>query len=342
MARVQVGIFGGSGYGGSELLRILLFHPGVDVAFVAANKWVGRRVDEAHPNLRGLTDLTFSGFESSLQIEHLDCLFLGLPHGRSMELVPGLPEDLKIIDLAGDFRLRDGRIFEKYYGKAHPSLDLQKEFVYGFTEINRKALVKTRRVANPGCFATAVLIGLYPLISHSLTRGRIVADAKTGSSGSGATAVPGTHHPVRSSSFCAYKSFSHQHLPEIVQTLREVTSSWDGPLILQTHSAPMVRGIFASIYCVLDRPTTAEQIGEVFEAAYDGSGFIRLVSSPNVAWVKNSNFADVGWAVDGRDLIVFVALDNLMKGAAGQAVQNMNLMFGWSEETGLRSPGGHP
>jgi N-acetyl-gamma-glutamyl-phosphate reductase len=343
MERITVGIFGGSGYGGSELLRILLFHPHVDVRLVTANEHAGKRVDQAHPNLRRLTDLVFAETAVSDTLKELDVLFLALPHGQSLKLVPELPERVKVIDLGGDFRLNDAAEYEQHYGHPHTAFHLQREFVYGLTEINRSRIASAQRIANPGCFATAILLGLAPLVAGHLTEGKIIVDAKTGSSGSGAKPAANTHHPKRANSFFAYKAFAHQHLPEIAQTLRAVNPEWPDGLVFQAHSAPMVRGIFASIYATLRRPLALGHIDDLFKQYYRDCFFVRLVDgSPDVNWVKNTNFADIGWAVSGSDVIVFVAIDNLVKGAAGQAVQNMNLMFGLEEQTGLGFAGSHP
>lgn len=343
MAAIRIGILGGSGYGGSELLRILLFHPAARVCLITANEQAGKRVDAVHPNLRGLTDLAFHATTMEHDWNSLDLLFLALPHGRSLEIVPQLPETLPVIDLAGDFRLSDPDLFERYYGKPHPALDVQATFIYGLSEINRSAVAKARRVANPGCFATAVLLALAPLVRRDALTGKIIVNASTGSSGSGVKPSPTTHHPRRSSSFFAYKCFAHQHLPEMEQVLRDLNGGFDQRLIFQSHSAPLVRGIFASAYCELKQPMKGEDIGAIFSEFYDRSPFVRLVEgSPDVNWVKNTNFADLGWAVEGNDLIVFSAIDNLVKGAAGQAIQNMNLMFGLKEETGILFAGSHP
>ncbi|MBV9957600.1 MAG: N-acetyl-gamma-glutamyl-phosphate reductase, partial [Acidobacteria bacterium] len=194
--KVRVGIFGGSGYGGAELLRLLLPHPFVEIALVTANEHADKAVGEVHRNLYGLTELRFTKSPEDLsELEKLDCLFLALPHGQAMELVPRLPESLKVIDLSGDFRLRDGELFEQHYGRTHTSMDAQGDFVYGLTETNREAVKRARLIANPGCFATATLLGLAPLAAENLLAGRVVVDAKTGSSGSGAKAAANTHHP---------------------------------------------------------------------------------------------------------------------------------------------------
>jgi N-acetyl-gamma-glutamyl-phosphate reductase len=342
---VKVGILGGSGYGGSELLRILLFHPGVEISFVTANEHAGKRVAAAHPNLLKLTDLKFDSLEDLSKADDLDCVFLALPHGQAMEIVPRLPRSVKIIDLSGDFRLNDPDQFKYYYGREHAAMDAQREFVYGLTEVNRAHIKEARAIANPGCFATALELGLYPLVASGLIRGKVIADMKTGSSGSGAKPAAGTHHPKRANSFYAYKTFEHQHQPEVEQLLYTINPNWNetSSLVLQTHSLPTVRGIFASIYVTTNEPVGRKQIAELMEEYYGREFFIRLVDgSPDINWVKNTNFADISFATSGDTIIVFVAIDNLMKGMAGQAVQNMNLMFGIEERAGLLLAGTNP
>lgn len=346
--KIRVGIFGGSGYGGAELLRILLFHPHAEVLFVTANEHAGKAVGEVHKNLYGLTDLQFvkapEEFES---LSVLDCIFLALPHGQALEVAPRLPTGVKVIDLSGDFRLRDADEFREHYGREHTAVGLQREFVYGLTEFNREQIKQARLISNPGCFATATLLGLGPLAASGALKGRVVVDAKTGSSGSGAKPAANTHHPQRSNSFYAYKPFTHQHVPEIEQALRGVGAEgrWSSELVFMTHSLPVSRGIFASIYAELEEGSemTGEELRALYEEFYRGSFFVRLVNgSPDINWVKMTNFCDIGFAARGRQVAVFAALDNLVKGASGQAVQNMNLMFGLEEKTGLLLVGGNP
>ena len=338
-----MGIFGGSGYGGSELLRILLPHPNAEIAFVTANEQAGKSVSEVHRSLHGLTDLKLSKVPEDLEsLTNLDCAFLALPHGQAMEIAPRLPSNVKVIDLSGDFRLRDQAEFEQHYNREHTAMDTQAEFVYGLTETNRAAISKARLISNPGCFATATLLGLAPLVAGNLIEGRVVVDAKTGSSGSGAKAAANTHHPQRMNSFYAYKPFTHQHVPEVEQELRAV-GNWNNELVFMTHSLPVARGIFASIYVETKQEMNDDEVRSVFSDFYDGSFFIRIVKgSPDINWVKTTNFCDLGFATRGRQLVVFSALDNLVKGAAGQAVQNMNLMFGLDEKTGLMLIGTNP
>jgi len=341
--KLKIAIFGGSGYGGSELLRILLLHPNAEIKFVTANEHAGKAVSEVHRNLLGLTDLKFTKAPDDLEgLANLDCAFFALPHGQAMDLAPRLPSNVKIIDLSGDFRLSDPMTFAQHYGRAHAAMDAQSQFVYGLTETNREVIKTARCIANPGCFATATLLGLAPLVANDLLSGRVIVDAKTGSSGSGAKPAANTHHPQRSNSFYAYKPFTHQHVPEIEQELKSV-GEWSNELIFMTHSLPVARGIFASIYAETKNEISSVDVRAMFADFYRESFFVRLVEgSPDINWVKTTNFCDIGFAARGRQLVVFTAIDNLVKGAAGQAVQNMNLMFGLDEKTGLMLAGSNP
>ncbi|MDT5120954.1 MAG: LysW-gamma-L-alpha-aminoadipyl-6-phosphate/LysW-L-glutamyl-5-phosphate reductase [Acidobacteriota bacterium] len=341
--RLRVAVFGGSGYGGAELLRLLLMHPQVEVALVTANEQAGKAVGDVHKNLYGLTDLRFTVAPEELEsLTDFDFIFLSLPHGQAIDLVPRLPRDVKVIDLSGDFRLRDREVFEQFYQREHTAMETQADFVYGLTETNREAIKSATRISNPGCFATATLLGLAPLVANNLIDGRVIVDAKTGSSGSGAKPAANTHHPQRMNSFYAYKPFTHQHVPEIEQELRAV-GDWTSELVFMTHSLPVARGIFASIYVEARDEMTTKEVRDVFAEFYKDSFFVRLVEgSPDINWVKTTNFCDIGFAARGRQLAVFSAIDNLVKGAAGQAVQNMNLMAGLDEKTGLILTGSNP
>ena len=257
--KLKIAIFGGSGYGGSELLRILLSHPNAEIGVVTANEQAGKAVGEVHRNLLGLTDLKFTRAPEALEsLTGFDCAFFALPHGQAMEIAPRLAASVKVIDLSGDFRLRDAESFAQHYGRAHTAMDAQSQFVYGLTETNREAIRTAHWVANPGCFATATLLGLAPLVANNLLSCRVIVDAKTGSSGSGAKAAANTHHPQRSNSFYAYKPFVHQHVPEIEQELKSV-GDWNNELIFMTHSLPVSRGIFASIYTETKSEISAEE-----------------------------------------------------------------------------------
>lgn len=324
-------------------MRILLQHPNAEIAFVTANEHAGKPVGEVHKNLLGLTDLKFIKADDEFaDVARIDCAFFALPHGQAMEIAPKLPAHVKVIDLSGDFRLSDAEVFAKHYGREQTAMDAQAQFVYGLTETNREVIKSASRIANPGCFATATLLGLAPLVANNLLSGRVIVDAKTGSSGSGAKAAANTHHPQRSTSFYAYKPFTHQHVPEIEQELKSI-GEWSNELIFMTHSLPVARGIFVSIYCELKREIGAADARAMFADFYRDSFFVRLVEgSPDINWVKTTNFCDIGFAARGRQLVIFSAIDNLVKGAAGQAVQNMNLMFGLDEKTGLMLVGTNP
>jgi N-acetyl-gamma-glutamyl-phosphate reductase common form len=343
MRKIRAAIFGGSGYGGSELLRILLFHPSAEVVTVTANEQAGKSVSSVHRNLLGLTDLRFSTSAESLsKLEDIDVVFLALPHGQALELVPQLPAHVKVVDLSGDFRIDDPEVFARFYKLEHTSAELQREFAYGLTETNRETIAKSRLISNPGCFATATLLALAPMVKSGLLTGRIIVDAKTGSSGSGAKPAANTHHPQRTNSFYAYKPFSHQHLPEIEQHLRTL-ATFDNELVFMTHSLPVSRGIFASCYAETSVHLTNEDLKNLYEHFYEDSFFVRIVEgSPDINWVKNTNYCDIAVHSHERQVAIFSALDNLVKGAAGQAVQNMNLMFDLDEAAGLKFTGSNP
>ncbi len=340
--KIKIAIFGGSGYGGSELLRILLFHPNAEIVLVTANEHAGKKVGDVHRNLNGLTDLVFvTGPQDISSLPDIDIAFFGLPHGQALNLIPQLPKSVKAIDLSGDFRIDDPTIFEDYYKQKHAG-DIQQQFVYGLTETNREAIKSAKYIANPGCFATATLLALAPMVKSGLLTGKVIVDAKTGSSGSGAKPAANTHHPQRMNSFYAYKPFVHQHVPEIEQHLQAV-GQFDSGFVFMTHSLPVARGIFASCYMETTVNLTNEDVLNLFKLFYTDSFFVRFTDgSPDINWVKNTNFCDIAVHTSGKNLVVFSAIDNLVKGAAGQAVQNMNLMFDLGEKTGLIFPGSNP
>lgn len=340
--KIRTAIFGGSGYGGSELLRILLFHPNAEVVIVTANEQAGKAVSDVHKNLNGLTGLVFEKAPEDLsKLDDIDVAFFGLPHGQAIGLIPKLPSRVKAIDLSGDFRIDDAEVFKTFYKLDHAG-QFQSKFVYGLTETGREAIRTAQYIANPGCFATATLLALAPIVKSGLLSGKIVVDAKTGSSGSGVKPAANTHHPQRMNSFYAYKPFTHQHVPEIEQHLRSV-GEFNNELIFMTHSLPVSRGIFASCYLETVVELANEDLDNLYRAFYKESFFVRhSEGSPDINWVKNTNFCDIATHSNGKQIVIFSAIDNLVKGAAGQAVQNMNLMFGLDEKTGLVFPGSNP
>ncbi len=343
--KVRVGIAGASGFSGGELLRILLSHHDVEVSALYSHSEPGASIADVHPQFLGQCDLKFSPVpREESGWSNLDLLFLCLPHGVSSSLVPTIPPRVKVIDLAGDFRLKDPRDYLAYYGDSPPDRDLQAKFIYGLVEWERRRLVEASYVASPGCFATATILGLAPLVASNLIEERVIVDAKTGSTGSGIKPTKATLHASRVHSLVAYKAFNHQHVPEIKQALSSMGRGKELDLIFQTHSTPLVRGIYATIYTRLRADIPYSDIESLFQSSYRDSPFVRFRGKtlPDVSWCRGTNFVDLGLALSGRNLIIFSALDNLVKGAAGQAVQAMNVMFGFNESQGLCYGGGMP
>jgi N-acetyl-gamma-glutamyl-phosphate reductase common form len=319
-------VIGGSGYVGGEVLRLLLSHPEVELRSVTAHESAGRRVDEVQPNLRGFTDLRFAAHEGAAPA---DVTFLALPNGTTG---PFVPKSGKVVDLSGDFRLAERAAWEAGYGMTHPAWHLQREFVTGIPEIHRDRIRSARCVSVAGCFATCAILAIHPLSSRGLVAGRVIVDGKTGSSGSGARPSANTLHAFRRSSFFGYGMFQHRHQPEIEQATGV-------PVLFQPHSTPLVRGVFNTVYVPLKAPMETQALLALYEETYEGSPFVRLQQgSPNVSHTRGSNFADLGVQARGETAIVFGAIDNLVKGAAGQAVQCMNVMLGLDERAGLFAP----
>ena len=349
--RFKAAVIGGSGYGGAELIRRLLAHPEVELARVASIDFVGEPIGSVHPNLEGQTDLRFEALAPAEAARGMDVVLLGLPHKVSARAAPEImATGARIVDLSGDFRLRDPAAYEKYYGAAHPC---PREltggtFVYGLPELHREAIRKARYVASPGCFATTIELALLPLASAGLLTGAVEIVGITGSSGSGVAPSAGTHHPVRANNLRTYKPLEHQHIPEIAQTL--VDAGAPGvTLRFVPVSAPLVRGIFATCFVHVDASVDPEVALGLYRKRYAGEPFVRVPARrlPEVVAVKGTNYAEVA-AVPGdvaegkRALACFAATDNLVKGGAGQAIQSMNLMLGLDERITLEDPGGWP
>lgn len=348
--RFKAAVLGGSGYGAGEIIRRLLLHPEVELARVASIDYVGEPLAAAHPNLEGRTSLVFENLAPEVAAKDMDVVLLGLPHKVAATVIPKILEQTtaKVVDLSGDFRLKDAAAYAKYYGGEHPAPHLLADAVYGLPELSREAIKKARLVASPGCFATAIELGVLPLAKKGLLRGAIETVGITGSSGSGAAAQAGTHHPVRAVNLKTYKPLSHQHVPEILETLAHAGAK-DLHLSFVPVSAPLSRGIFATSFVEVDASVTKAQVAEAFAAAYEGEPFVRVPKKrlPEVVAVSGSNYAEVafelGEAVGGkRRLACFSAIDNLIKGGAGQGVQNMNLVLGLDERLTLEDAGGFP
>jgi len=342
---IKAAIFGASGYAGGELLRLLLDHPKAEPVAVISRSQAGQPVSAVHAHLSRLTDLAFVS-ELPQGTDEPEVIFLAGANGYAAQVAPELLDTgIPVVDLSADFRLKDAASFERFYGPVPPSFARRKEFVYGLPELFREEIASSRAVASPGCFATAAILGIAPLWMKGLVApgAPVSVFAITGSSGAGVTPSPTTHHPRRASAFFAYQVEGHRHLPEIEESLSAVGERASGRIVFQTHSAPLVRGIFMTAMVPLASPMGRAEIKRVFEEAYANEFFIRLVEgSPDVAAVKGTNFADIGVAAQGSTALVFVAIDNLVKGAAGQAIQAMNIMFGLPEPMGLKMTGVFP
>lgn len=346
---VTASILGASGYTGGELLRLLLQHPDVEVAGATSRRFAGEALHKAHPNLRGRTPLKFVGRD---ELPSADVVFTCVPHGEGMKRVPSLLDGgARVIDLSADFRLRDPAAFERWYGVPHTAPELAREAVYGLPELHRDELRSARLVSGVGCTATAVSLAAWPLVKSGLvTQGPIVADIKIGSSASGLEASIGSIHAERSGTVRLYAPTSHRHVAEIEQ---ELAANGTRPRIhYSAHAIELVRGILATCHLFLDREdATDKELWQAYRTAYGGEPFVRLVKEragihrfPDPKLVAGSNYADVGFAVEPgtKRAVALCAIDNLVKGAAGSAVQSMNLMFGLDETAGLTQIPLHP
>ncbi|MFB6259874.1 MAG: N-acetyl-gamma-glutamyl-phosphate reductase [Thiohalorhabdaceae bacterium] len=341
-SRLRVGILGGSGYAGVELLRLLVTHPETEVVAVTSRQAAGQPVTALFPFLRGWCGLVFEDPDPRALAERCDVVFCGAPHGVAMHQVPRLLEaGVRVIDLSADFRIRDREVFERWYEETHTAPEWLEPAVYGLPEVNAEAIKEARLVANPGCYPTSVQLGLLPLLEAGLvnTEG-LVADAKSGASGAGREAKTHLLLAEAADSMSAYGAGGHRHLPEIVQGL-ERAAGGSVDLTFVPHLAPMVRGIHATCYARLVDPEVAVQT--LFEHRYAESAFVDVMpagSHPGTRSVRGSNFCRLAIhrPGKGRQVVILSVIDNLVKGAAGQAVHNMNLMFGLSEDAGLGVP----
>ena len=347
--RFKAAIIGGSGYGAAEMLRRLLIHPEVEVVRVSSIDLVGEPVWAAHPNLTGLCDLKLENIAPAEAARGCDVALLALPHKITASKVPELIElGVKIVDMSGDFRLRDAAAYKRFYGAEHPVPQLLGQFVYGLPELNREKIRKAKWVASPGCFATATELALLPLAAAGLLDGPVHICAITGSSGSGAAPSAGTHHPVRAVNLKTYKPLVHQHTPEIEETLRDAGAT-SVELRFVPVSAPLSRGIFVSAFVEVDAGLDDRRVAALYDERYHKEPFVRRPTTrlPEVAAVSGSNYVEVGFALGEpsggkRTLTVFSTIDNLVKGGAGQAIQNMNLVLGLDERLSLEDPGSWP
>lgn len=337
-------IIGGSGYTGGELLRLLIQHPNVDVSSITSRKYLGKPVTRAHPNLRGATQLKFSDAQD---VSKVDLLFLALPHGTVMSNIADYSTLAdRVIDLSADFRLKNSIDYLTWYGEDHTNPSWLEKFTYGLPEWHREELKSATHVAVPGCTATSSILPLKPLVDAFDIKNLII-DAKVGSSAGGASVNLSTHHPERSGVVRSFKPSGHRHTAEMIQELDLPASI----INFSPHAVELIRGILATCHVFIDGDFTEQEVWQAYLKAYGEEPFVRLVKErggiyrfPEPKLVAGTNFCDIGFEKDpntGR-LIVMAAIDNLMKGAAGQAVQCMNLMCEFPESTGLEALGFHP
>ncbi|MFJ2989425.1 N-acetyl-gamma-glutamyl-phosphate reductase [Collimonas sp. NPDC087041] len=337
---IKVGIVGGTGYTGVELLRLLATHPNVQLEAVTSRKEDGMPVADMYPSLRGRVSLAFSSPEKA-RLTDCDVVFFATPHGVAMAQTPELLEaGVKVIDLAADFRLQDTAVFEKWYKLAHSCPELLKEAVYGLPELNREAIKGARIIGNPGCYPTTMQLGLAPLLKADVVdASHLIADCKSGVSGAGRKAEVAMLFSEASDNFKAYGVSGHRHSPETLEQLGKLTDKKVG-LLFTPHLVPMIRGMHSTIYARLTKDIDNAALQALFEDAYKNEPFVDVMpfgSHPETRSTRSSNMLRIALhrPNDGDTVVVLVVQDNLVKGSAGQAVQCMNLMFGLEETTGL-------
>lgn len=339
---IRVGVIGATGYTGGELLRFIFSHGNVDLTYVTSHSFAGKSLPEIHPHYRGVLENVCASFSQEEAVDKTDLVFCALPHGEAMDLVPLLVDaGLKVIDLSADFRLTNAVSYQKWYKKEHSAPQYLGKAVYGLPEIHKQEIKNASFVANPGCYPTSVLLGLAPLAKQGLVDwGTLVVDAKSGTSGAGRIPSATLHYPECAENFRAYKVAEHQHTAEMEQELGRLAGK-KVTFTFVPHLLPMIRGILSTFYFRTTVKIKEAEVREIYQEFYKGEKFVRVLPAgfmPETRNVYGSNFCDIACKWDQRTerLIILAALDNLVKGAAGQALQNMNLMLGQKEEQGLQ------
>jgi N-acetyl-gamma-glutamyl-phosphate reductase len=337
---IRIGIVGASGYTGVELARLLCGCPDVKLTVATSRQYKGKRLAEVYPNLAGLVDIVCEDLPTEELVARADLFFTAVPHQTAMAIVPDLMQaGKKVVDLSADFRLNDATVYEKWY-QEHTAQEYLAEAVYGLPELHRQQIAQARLIANPGCYPTSVILGLAPMLQGGVIEPEsIIVDSKSGASGAGRSPLTGTLFCEVTEGFKAYKVAAHRHTPEMEQEISELCQK---PVTISftPHLLPIARGILSTIYAKLVKPITDAEVYELYQSFYRDEPFVRLCETgtfPATQFVRGSNFCDIGFKVDSRTgrIVVLSAIDNLVKGAAGQAVQNMNLMCNLPETTGL-------
>jgi LysW-gamma-L-alpha-aminoadipyl-6-phosphate/LysW-L-glutamyl-5-phosphate reductase len=342
---MKVGVVGASGYVGGEILRLLVSHPHAEIAMVTSRQYVGEYISRIQPSLKGFTDMTFSELDYDKLTDKCDLVFTAVPHGTAVDIVKALYDrGMKVIDLSADYRLHNPADYDKWYGWQHPHPELLEKSVFGVPELHREEIKKSQIVSCPGCMAVTSILGLYPLIKKKIIdTEHIIVDSKIGSSGAGAGTVSGTHHAMRSGVIRPYKPAKHRHTGEIEQEL-SIANGGKIKVSMSPHAVDIVRGILCTNHVFLNQPVSEMDLWKMYREQYQNEKFIRLIRDkkgfykfPDPKFVVGSNFCDVGFDIDedNNRLVVLSASDNLMKGAAGSAIQNMNVMAGFNETEGI-------
>ena len=336
---INASIVGGTGYMGFELLRLLVRHPQVQLAEVTSRGNAGTKISSLHPALNGFLDVNFVPDLSKPGDN--DIVFVAAPHGTSMDVVPPLLDaGCRVIDLSGDYRLGNAETYQKWYGKKHTDAGNLAKAVYGLTELNRAKIAKADLVANPGCYPTGALLALIPVARAKVIGGDVVVDSKSGTSGAGASPGEFTHHPSCAPNVVPYNVGKHRHTPEIEMALKSI-GGHPGETSFTPHLVPLVRGIQTSCYVKLVKGTKLSDIKEHYQSFADENHFVKFVDGiPKITSVLGSNYCHLSIAMASETMMAaFSVIDNLCKGGSGQAIQNMNVMFGLDEKTGLDIPG---
>ncbi|HEY5627564.1 MAG TPA: N-acetyl-gamma-glutamyl-phosphate reductase [Nitrospira sp.] len=356
MRKIRIAIAGASGYAGAELLRLAATHPHFELVAVTSEKSAGSPVAAIFPSLARLVSLTFQALAPETIAKQADAVFLALPHTKSLEPVSAcMKTGTFVVDLSADYRLKDSAAYAQWYQSPHTHTDLLNDAVYGLPELHRAAIAKAKLVASPGCYPTAAILQLAPLFAQDLIQPHtVVIDAKSGISGAGRSPALPYHFPEAHESLEPYKIGQHRHIPEIEQELSGLLQRSGLPGItpgsstvtFTPHLVPMNRGILSTAYCRLKKPMALSDVRALYTSFYQNERFVRLSDDvmPNPRHIKGSNYCDIGVYADQRAgwIVTVAALDNLVKGAAGQAIQAMNLMLGLPEETGLTAPAAYP
>ncbi len=335
---IDTGVIGGSGYTGGEIARLVCNHPEITLKSMTSRRHAGVKINKVHRSLKSFVNLSFD--QEIKEGADLDLVFVATPYGASMGLIPGLLDSgIKVVDLSGDYRLDDPSAYSQWYGIEHKDQENLGRAVYGIPELFADQIASADLVANPGCYPTSAILSAAPLFAEGVVNGKLIVDAKSGSSGAGAEPSSFTHHPNCGASISPYKVGSHRHTPEIQKGLEKICKR-EIKVTFTPHLIPIVRGILCTSYCELKEEMQHEELYSIYQKYYGDKKFIRVNSVPSLSSVVGSNFCEIGFEFSGtEDVVLMAALDNLVKGAAGQAIQNANLMFGLDEATGLNFPG---